>query len=80
MNLMYVTSCKLLWWLYDDDTACQLLSILQKFSNVSEIKSVPVSETVLLDIPYSKKIILHIFIMLYELKPSTCFMFGNLLW
>ena len=41
-NIMHSSACTLLLWLYDDDTACQMLSFLWKFSNISEIKFVPV--------------------------------------
>ena len=33
---------------------------MQKFINSSEIKLVPASETILLGIPYTEKVILHV--------------------
>ena len=80
MNVLHASTCPLLWGLYDDNTACHNLSFLQRFLNLSEIKFVHTSETVLQGSPYSGRIILCVFIMLTVLNPSTSFTNRNLLW
>ena len=40
---MYASTCLLLWWLYDSDTACCMQSVLQKFLNLSNMKFLPTS-------------------------------------
>ena len=46
------------------------------FSNFSEIKFVSTSESILLGILYSENIILHVFMRLSTLKPSSSFTTG----
>ena len=70
VNLMLVSACPSLWCLYDD-TACHILSFLHKFLSFSEIKFVPTYKTILLGSLHPEKIILHVFISLSVLKPST---------
>ena len=50
----------LLVYISDDDNACQMPSLLQKFLNFSQIKFVAAFETILLDSPYSDNIISHV--------------------
>ena len=38
MTLRYANAHPLFWWLYNDDTAYHILGLLQKVSNLSEIK------------------------------------------
>ena len=66
MNLMQNSTCPLFWWLYDEDSACQMPSFLQKFSNF-----MPVSETILLGSQYFENIILQVFIRLSALKSPS---------
>ena len=73
---MHALASSILWWSYDDDN---MPSLLQKFLNFSEIKFVPASENILLGSLYSEKIILYVFTR-SSVRPSTCFMMGNLLW
>ena len=79
-NKMDGCACLLLCCLYYDDMACYLLSILQKFLNFYEIKVIPTTETTLLGSFYSENIIMHIFVRLSALNPSTCLTYINLLW
>ena len=51
-----------------------------KVLNFSEMKFVPMSETILLGMPYLENIILQAFIASSALNHSTCFTTGNLLW
>ena len=53
MNLMRVSTCLLHWWWYNDNTACSMLRLLQKFLNFSEMKLLPASVINLWGMPYS---------------------------
>ena len=41
-KLMYASTCPLLWWCNDDNTACWMFRILKNLLNLSEIKLPPV--------------------------------------
>ena len=64
------------------DTSCLVLSTIKchlyKLSTVSA-KFVTTSDTISGDL-YSEKIILHVFVRILVLNPSTCFITGDLLW
>ena len=80
MNVKHASACPLLQWLYNDDTACQMLSFMYNVSNISKMTFVPASEAILLGSPYSEKIILNIFYRWSRLSLFTFFMTGNLHW
>ena len=56
---MYASTCPLLWWWYNDDTALSMVRFLQNLLNVSETKLLPASDIIYLGKSYSEKIILH---------------------
>ena len=79
MNLMQASTCPLLWQWYDEDTACSIFKLLQKFLNFSEIKLLPTSDISLLGMPYSEITTLNVDIKLSAVSPSTFFITKNLL-
>ena len=80
MNLMQASTCPLLWWWYDEDTACSIFTLLQKFLIFSEIKLPPASGITLLGILYSDNTTLNVDIKLSADSPSTFYTTGKLVW
>ena len=80
MSLMQVAICPLFWWWYDEDTACSMFQLLQKFLNFSEIKLPPASDITLLGMSYSDKTTLNADIKLSADSPFIFFTNWDLLW
>ena len=55
MNLMHASTCPLLWWWYEDDTACSMFRLLQNSFNFSETKLPTASDITFLVIHTLKK-------------------------
>ena len=79
MNVMQASTCPLLWWLYDDDTACLMLNLLQKHLNFSVMKLVPESDTIFYGNKHLAKIILQLLLRYSAAGPSTHLTVGMLL-
>ena len=80
INLMHASTCPLLWWWYDNGTACSMFMPWQNLLNSSEIKLPPASGIIFFGKLYSEKIILYARIRLSADRSSIFLMTGNLLW
>ena len=80
INLMQASTHPLLWWWYDNDTACSIFRLLQRFLNFAEVKLPPVSHITLWGILYYDNTTLDVDIKLSADSPSTFFTTSNILW
>ena len=79
MNFMQSPNCPLLWWWYNDDTACSMLRLLQKLMNFSKTKKLlPASDINLHGIPYSANMIFTVMMRFSADNPSILICYDNL--
>ena len=65
INFMHSSTCPLLCWWYDNDTACSMFRFLLKLLNLSEIKLPSTSNTIFCGKPKSEKIWLCMLVLGY---------------